>query len=73
MADPDLDIEWGDCATCGEDPAHDLYPLNECPKSLRPCGHHCNHVWDQDVCHWCGAEVNEDGDLVLRECEEAAR
>lgn len=38
MTDPDLDIEWGDCATCGEDPAHEHFPLG----ALRPCGHHCN-------------------------------
>jgi hypothetical protein len=56
MADPDLHIEFGDCVSCPE-----KMPLKECPKSLRPCGHHCNHSWEQDRCHWCGVEFGEDG------------
>lgn len=55
-ADPDLEIEFGDCSSCPE-----KMPEGECPKSLRPCGHHCNHSWDQDKCHWCGVEFGEDG------------
>lgn len=43
-----------DCVSCGEVPEH------ECPKSERPCGHHCNHSWTHDICHWCGAEFGED-------------
>ncbi len=74
MADPDLDIEWGECDTCAEDPTHEQYPLGECPKSLRPCGHHCNHAWEQDCCHWCGAEFGEDGEVSFpKELVEAGR
>ena len=28
----------------------------DCPQAKRPCGHHCNCSWEQDVCHWCGKE-----------------
>ncbi len=31
-----------------------------CPQSKRPCGHHCNHIWTHDECHWCG--LKEYGD-----------
>ena len=55
-ADPDLHIDFGDCVSCPEGE-----PEDECPKSLRSCGHHCNHSWDQDKCHWCGVEFGEDG------------
>lgn len=44
-----------DCASCGES-----MPWNECPKSERPCGHHCNHSWTHDGCDWCHAEFGED-------------
>jgi hypothetical protein len=50
-----------DCATCGEG----IAPNSECPKSKRPCGHHCNHSWEQDHCHWCDQEIGEDHDDVL--------
>lgn len=46
-----LDAE---CVSCGE-----AIPLNECPKSERPCGHHCNCSWTNDHCHWCDAEFGE--------------
>lgn len=23
------------------------------------CGHHCNHIWSSDSCHWCGFEEVE--------------
>lgn len=42
------------CGTCGEGP-----PEGECPQSKRPCGHHCNHVWDDGACHWCGKVFGE--------------
>lgn len=45
-----------DCMTCSEDPEHEEYPLNECPRSERHCGHHCNCSWVHDHCHWCDAE-----------------
>jgi hypothetical protein len=38
--------ECGSCGEVGTQP-------NECPKSQRPCGHHCNHVWTHDECDWC--------------------
>ena len=44
-----------ECGSCGEDGTD----INECPKSKRPCGHHCNCSWTQDVCHWCGATFDE--------------
>lgn len=53
----------GDCASCA-DPAvpgsEDAAPRNECPKSERPCGHHCNHSWTHDACDWCGQEWGEE-------------
>lgn len=45
-----------DCSCCAEG-----LPRGECPKSERACGHHCNHSWSHDECHWCGATfVSED-------------
>lgn len=41
----------GECDSCGEGD-----PADECPNSLRSCGHHCNHIWSHDHCHWCGFE-----------------
>lgn len=43
-----------DCSSCWE-----LMPINECPKSKRACGHHCNHSWSHDECDWCGKEFEE--------------
>lgn len=45
-----------DCYTCGDA----SFPEGECPESKRPCGHHCNHVWTSDRCHWCGVEFGEE-------------
>jgi hypothetical protein len=42
------------CSSCGEES-----PEGECPKSKRACGHHCNHSWSHDACHWCGEEFGE--------------
>lgn len=28
----------------------------ECPNSKRSCGHHCNHSWSHEHCHWCDKE-----------------
>jgi GT2 family glycosyltransferase len=46
-------LEGAECDSCGAD-------LDEfdavCPKSKRPCGHHCNHSWSHEKCHWCGKE-----------------
>ena len=49
--------ESSECGSCGES------PRDECPKSKRPCGHHCNHVWIHDACDWCGAEFGESAAL----------
>lgn len=49
-----------ECSTCLEE----VGKINECPGSRRACGHHCNHIWDQDACCWCPAHVNDNGDLV---------
>lgn len=66
----DLEIDFGGCDSCGEG-----YPEKECPKSLRPCGHHCNCLEYNGGCHWCGAETSEDGESIVmpetRELEAA--
>lgn len=49
-----------ECASCPEG-----MPEGECTRSLRACGHHCNHSWEQDVCHWCGKEFGEDEEDVV--------
>lgn len=38
-----------DCLECG-----DSIEKDPCPKSKKPCGHHCNHSWTHDVCCYCG-------------------
>lgn len=48
-------IEGDECGSCIEG-----FPRNECPKSKRWCGHHCNHVLTQDACDWCGGHYEED-------------
>jgi hypothetical protein len=47
--------ERGTCLSC---PAE--VPNNECPKSKRECGHHCNHSWSHDECCWCGEVFGEE-------------
>lgn len=42
------------CASCGEGD-----PTGECPKSKRSCGHHCNHIWENDFCDWCRFGLDE--------------
>jgi len=37
-----------ECLSCEEN-AED-----QCLKSQRECGHHCNHVWSHEECCWCG-------------------
>jgi transcription elongation factor Elf1 len=56
---PDAGLD-SECLSCGEGD-----PPNECPKSKRPCGHHCNHVWTHDSCHWCDYEVPNDDTPAL--------
>lgn len=48
------DAPRDECGSCGE------APEGECPKSKRPCGHHCNHVWTHDECDWCGLVFADD-------------
>jgi hypothetical protein len=43
------------CDSCGDENAE------QCPKSERPCGHHCNHSWNQDECCWCKKEWGAEG------------
>jgi len=72
MSDASLtQLPEDECLTCTEPGSGEP---NECPKSLRPCGHHCNHLWEQDCCHWCGAELGEDenGDFSLFVIREPA-
>jgi hypothetical protein len=48
------------CISCEEDPDNEeTDPYYKCPKSQRPCGHHCNHSWSHEKCDWCGAEFGE--------------
>lgn len=49
----DNDSEEEGCGSCGDD----FLPEGECVSSQRPCGHHCNHCWTQDCCHWCDGEM----------------
>lgn len=49
--------ELQDCVSCGEE-----MPLNECPQSQRPCGHHCNHSWTHEKCCWCGLIWEPEGE-----------
>jgi len=54
------------CLTCGEVDANGQpYLTGECPRSDRPCGHHCNCSWVHDCCHWCGAEMDEGGEYQV--------
>jgi|HubBroStandDraft_2_1064218.scaffolds.fasta_scaffold253306_1 hypothetical protein len=46
-----------ECAACEGDECADLV----CPKSQRPCGHHCNCVMIHDHCHWCDTWWGEEG------------
>jgi hypothetical protein len=50
-----------ECISCGEES-----PKDECPKSQRPCGHHCNHSWSHDECCWCGQEWGEMNEIKNR-------
>jgi hypothetical protein len=52
-----------ECYSCGEEGADD--PEMKCSQAKRPCGHHCNCIWVHDHCHWCEAEINEEGELVV--------
>jgi hypothetical protein len=54
--------EPDECLSCGEG-----CPRGECKDSPLECGPHCNCIWIHDVCHNCGAAINDEGDLVLPE------
>lgn len=49
------------CDTCNEDGSE--IADQECPRSPRDCGHHCNHSWSHDECHWCGRAWGADDEL----------
>lgn len=57
MSDHPIIEGISDCSSCGEE-----MPLNECPKSKKVCGHHCNHAWSHETCCWCGEEFGEDNE-----------
>ena len=40
-----------ECYSCGEG-----LPINDCSKSKKGCGHHCNCSWVHDSCCWCKLE-----------------
>lgn len=43
------------CDSCGHDDTG-----GDCPHSKKPCKHHCNCIWTQDKCCWCGKEFGEE-------------
>ena len=53
-------VDEGECGTCGEG---EEFAKDECPKSQRSCGHHCNHSWTHDSCCWCGMTWGENGEV----------
>ena len=47
------------CMTCSDEP-DEKEKRNECQHSkYKDCGHHCNCMWDQDKCCWCGAKIED--------------
>lgn len=44
------------CESCCSLVGQDL----KCSKSKRNCGHHCNHIWESDMCCWCKEEWREE-------------
>lgn len=51
-----------ECGSCPEFRAGTQEtPEDICANAQRECGHHCNHVWTNDRCHWCGMEYGEEG------------
>ena len=55
-----------ECGSCGGE-----FEDDKCPKSKRPCGHHCNHVWTHDACDWCGVRFCDDACIhtaTVHEC-----
>jgi hypothetical protein len=47
-----------ECDSCASVPGGEDHP-ERCPKSKKSCGHHCNHSWSHEHCHWCGKEWGE--------------
>lgn len=47
-----------DCIDCEGDHAEaaEAGEVELCPKSKKACGHHCNHFWSHEHCHYCGKE-----------------
>jgi hypothetical protein len=44
-----------DCIDCEGDHGGAGH-VESCPKSKKICGHHCNHSWSHEHCHYCGKE-----------------
>lgn len=42
----------------------------QCPKSKKPCGHHCDHEWTHDTCCWCGKSWGENGEPSFAESNQ---
>lgn len=42
-----LELVEQECLPCAEG------DKSRCKRTRRPCGHHCDHVWMDDVCCWC--------------------
>lgn len=54
-------VAESECMTCEEGTG----APNECPKSPRSCGHHCNHSVTHDSCCSCGAQIVTDEEPEL--------
>ena len=53
---PLYDLRYqAECYSCEEG-----LDMDECQSSMKPCGHHCNHVWTHDVCDWCDWHYEEE-------------
>lgn len=55
------------CITCATVDPLDIELEDTCPQAKRVCGHHCNHYWSHDHCHWCGGhlEISGYGELLV--------
>lgn len=54
----DQQTEDVECISCGSKHA------DKCPKSRRPCGHHCNHSWSHGECCWCWKLWDEEPEVI---------
>jgi hypothetical protein len=51
-------VQTPGCHACEYEPGSE--EAERCPKSRRPCGHHCNHSFSVDICDWCAKEWGDD-------------